>query len=60
VRIISEQGHTLVFQNPWPGKTVSIKSNKRSVTPQSGERITLTTGKGEALMITALIINMHN
>lgn len=53
VRIISEQGRILVLQNPWPGKTVLVKSNKRNATQQSGEPITLSTGKREELMITA-------
>jgi len=52
VRIISEQGRTLVLQNPWPGKAVLIKSNKRTVGQQSGELITIATGKGEKLVIT--------
>ncbi len=53
VRVISEKGHTLVLQNPWPGKTVIINSNKTASRKLSGERLTINTNQGEILMMTS-------
>ncbi|HEV2482608.1 MAG TPA: hypothetical protein VGS79_23245, partial [Puia sp.] len=52
VRVFSEKGHSLVLQNPWPGKTALIISNKTAPRQSSGECITVNTRKGEELMIT--------
>jgi len=52
VHITSEKGHKLVLQNPWPGKTLLVKSNKTVQRKLSGERIIINTSKGENLMIT--------
>lgn len=51
VHVISEKGRTLVLQNPWPGKTILVTSNKTAPRLLSGERITIHTRKGEVLMI---------
>ncbi len=51
VHVISEKGRTLVLQNPWPGKTILVTSNKTAPRLRSGERITINTLKGEVLML---------
>lgn len=51
VKIYSEQGRTLVLQNPWPGKELVVQSNKRSGFRRSGNRITIPTSKGETLSV---------
>ncbi|MBO9619237.1 MAG: hypothetical protein J7539_09405 [Niabella sp.] len=52
VKVYSEQGRTAVLQNPWPGKQLWVQSNKRPGSRRSGERISLSTVKGERLLIT--------
>ncbi|HSC55359.1 MAG TPA: hypothetical protein VLC98_17125 [Phnomibacter sp.] len=54
VKIISEQGRTCVFENPWPGRVLLVKSNKGKTQKLSGERIQLSTLRSETLMVTAL------
>ncbi|SMO71915.1 glycosyl hydrolase family 95 catalytic domain-containing protein [Solitalea koreensis] len=51
LRVVSEKGLDCVFQNPWEGKALIIKSNNRKAYKQSGERIKLSTLKGEILLI---------
>ncbi len=51
VHVISEKGLTLVLQNPWPGKTILVTSNKTAARLRSGERISINTLKGEVLML---------
>lgn len=52
LKIISEKGRTLVLQNPWPGKALQIKSNKRPIMRKTGAEISLPTSAGEELIIT--------
>ncbi|HEX5153185.1 MAG TPA: hypothetical protein VFW07_17160 [Parafilimonas sp.] len=51
VKIISEKGRTCVLQNPWPGKELRIKSNKKEALKLSGARIVIHTLPGEELVI---------
>ncbi|MCU7552210.1 hypothetical protein OCK74_24035 [Chitinophagaceae bacterium LB-8] len=55
VKILSEKGYSLVLQNPWPGKVLQIKSNKRSTLKTSGAQVSLPTLVGEELMIKPLL-----
>jgi alpha-L-fucosidase 2 len=52
VKIRSEKGRTCNFQNPWPGKQVLVKSNKRKTEKRSGQTIQIKTMPGEELSIT--------
>jgi alpha-L-fucosidase 2 len=54
VKILSEKGRTCNFQNPWPGKTVLVKSNKRAAEKRSGDKIQLKTIQGEELILTVI------
>lgn len=54
VRIKSERGRILTLQNPWPGKTVLVKSNQRPAFHLSGERMNIPTQEGEVFVITEL------
>lgn len=54
VKIYSEKGRNCNFKNPWPGKEVSVKSNKRKTEKHSGDLIQLKTSAGEELLITVL------
>jgi hypothetical protein len=53
VKINSEKGRSCVLQNPWPGKTIRVKSNKKGAMKKSGDKIILATKAGEELSITA-------
>jgi alpha-L-fucosidase 2 len=52
VKIISEKGRTCNFQNPWPGKMVLVKSNKRTAEKRRGDKIHLKTIQGEEMLLT--------
>jgi len=52
VRVMSEKGHTLVLQNPWPGRMLIINSNKTAPRKLSGERLTINTSRDEVLTVT--------
>lgn len=52
VKIVSEQGRPLTLENPWPGSPLLITSNKKPKWETAGGRVTLSTLKGEILMIT--------
>jgi beta-galactosidase len=52
VKVASEQGHTIVLQNPWPGQELIVVSNKRAPVKARGGKIKLPTMKGEVLTIT--------
>ncbi|MBO9593933.1 MAG: hypothetical protein J7599_13580 [Niabella sp.] len=54
VKIYSEQGRTLTLQNPWPGKDLLIRSNKRPGFRRSGNQIIIPTSKGETLSIVSI------
>ncbi|SDC99949.1 glycosyl hydrolase family 95 catalytic domain-containing protein [Niabella drilacis] len=54
LKIISEQGRTVTLQNPWPGKELVIRSNKRRDFRGSGNRVLIPTSKGETLSILPL------
>ena len=52
VKIKSEKGRTCNLQNPWPGKWVLVKSNKKKTEKRSGQEIQIITTPGEELLIT--------
>lgn len=54
VKIVSEKGRDCVFKNPWIGKTLIVKSNKRKPLKVSGEQIKLNTLVGEELLIVSI------
>ncbi|RPE12820.1 hypothetical protein EGT74_04555 [Chitinophaga lutea] len=54
VKVVSEKGRDCILQNPWPGKTLIVKSNKKATVKSSGAMVTLPTITGEALLITHL------
>ncbi|MCC6286771.1 MAG: hypothetical protein IT249_02700 [Chitinophagaceae bacterium] len=54
VKIVSEKNHVCHLQNPWPGKTVLVKSNKRAITKKSGAVISLALAAGEEVVISVL------
>jgi hypothetical protein len=51
VRVASEQGGSVVFVNPWPGKTLRIYKNGADAGMQTGTEITISTAKGDVLVI---------
>ncbi|MGJ7029672.1 glycosyl hydrolase family 95 catalytic domain-containing protein [Niabella hirudinis] len=51
IKVHSEQGRPVNLQNPWPGKELMIRSNKKSGSRRSGAQIMIPTSKGETLSI---------
>ena len=52
IKIVSEKGRSCVVKNPWPGKMVIVKSNKKAALKISGILINLQTLSDEKLTIT--------
>jgi hypothetical protein len=52
VKIMSEKGRICNLQNPWPGKLVLVKSNKRKTEKLNGKKVKIKTVPGEELLIT--------
>ena len=51
LRVASEQGGSVVFVNPWPGKTLRIYKNGTDAGTQTGMEITIPTVKGDVLVV---------
>ena len=51
LRVISQQGRSFTFTNPWPGQTLSIYRNGVSAGTLSGKKITILTSAGETIHI---------
>lgn len=51
VDILSEQGRTLLLENPWPGEKVSVSKNGRRARTISGDLLKIRTKAGQELEI---------
>jgi alpha-L-fucosidase 2 len=51
LRVASEQGGSLIFVNPWPGKTLRIYKNGVDAGTQTGTEITISTAKGDVFVV---------
>ncbi|MCX6876325.1 MAG: hypothetical protein NTW21_21330 [Verrucomicrobia bacterium] len=51
VKIVSEKGKPCTVQNPWPGQNVRVTRNGKANETLTGERVSLKTTAGEAIVI---------
>jgi len=51
VRLISQQGKTAVFSNPWPGQSVEVYRNGTDTGTVSGTTFSITTSSGDTILM---------
>jgi hypothetical protein len=52
VKIVSEKGSDLTFENPWPGKTIKVSSSAAAPRSLAGDKLSLKTGIGDVITLT--------